>query len=360
MIKKNLGKLIIGTIVILLPMVAGIILWDKLPDTMATHFGASGNADGFSSKAFAVFGLPLILAALQWLGLIITAKDPKNKEQSPKAINMGIWIMPVLSIVVSAVMYSLALGLEFSVEKIIPAVLGISFILIGNYLPKCRQNSTLGIKITWTLADEENWNRTHRIAGITWVIGGIVMLAGIFLPIEVYLIAFIPVMLLMVLIPTVYSYFLYKKKGNKEEVKAAIKEVRKNNKVGVIITAIVIPLILVFVAVLMLTGDVNVELGEESFEVKATYWDDIEVDYDDIDSIEYRESCDGTRVYGYGSARLLLGMFENEEFGKYTRCTYTGKKPCIVLEADGEILVIGLESAEETKALYNDLSKKIG
>ncbi len=359
MIKKNLGKLIIATIVILLPIAAGLILWDKLPDTMTTHFGVSGKADGFSSKAFAVFGLPLILAALQWLGMIITDKDPKNKDQSQKALNMGIWIMPVLSIVVNAVVYSLALGLEFNIEKIIPAVLGISFILIGNYLPKCRQNSTMGIKITWTLSDEENWNRTHRIAGITWVIGGIVMLAGIFLPIEVYLISFIPVMLIMVLVPTIYSYALYKKKGNKEEVKAAIKEVRKNNRVGVIITAIAVPLILVFAAVLMFTGDVDVELGEESFEVKSVYWDDIEVAYHDIDSIEYRESCDGTRVYGFGSARLLLGVFENDEFGKYTRCTYTGKKPCIVLSAGGDVLVIGLERAEETNALYNELCEKI-
>ncbi len=359
MIKKNLGKLIIATIIILLPMVAGIILWDKLPDTMTTHFGASGKADGFSSKAFAVFGLPLILAALQWLGLIVTDKDPKNKEQSPKAINMGIWIIPVLSIVVNAVIYAISLDIEFKMEKIMPLILGLGFILIGNYLPKCKQNSTMGIKISWTLADEENWNKTHRVAGITWVIGGIVMLAGVFLPIEVYLIAFIPVMLLMCLIPTVYSYSLYKKKGNKEEVKAALKEVRKNNRVGVIITATVVPLILALVAVLMLTGDVNVELGEESFEVKATYWEDIEVVYDDIDSIEYRESCDGIRAYGYASARLLLGIFENDEFGKYTRCTYTGNKPCIVLTADEDVLVIGLESSEETKELYEALSEKI-
>ncbi len=359
MIRKNLGKIIISTVVILLPMAAGIILWNKLPDTMATHFGASGKADGFSAKSFAVFGLPLIMAVLQWLGLLITAKDPKNKEQSRKAFNIALWTMPVMSVVVNALIYAIALDAEIKIEKIMPLIFGLGFIIVGNYLPKCKQNSTIGIKLSWTLADEENWNRTHRVAGIIWVIGGILMLSGVFLPIKVYLITFIPTVFLMILIPAIYSYSFYRKNGNKEDVKAAMKEVRKNNKVGVITVAIIVPVILALVAVLMFTGNVKVELGEESFEVKTAYWDDVEISYSDIDSIEYRESCDGIREYGYGSARLLLGIFENDEFGRYTRYTYKNDA-CVVLTAGEDVLVIGLESDEETKALYNDLSKKIG
>ena len=89
-----------------------------------------------------------------------------------------------------------------------PILLGVVFIAIGNYLPKCKQNYTIGIKISWTLASEENWNKTHRLAGWVWVGGGIVMmLSGFF---GILWLTFLPVAI-MVLVPLVYSYILHKK-----------------------------------------------------------------------------------------------------------------------------------------------------
>ena len=86
------------------------------------------------------------------------------------------------------------------------------FIIIGNYLPKARQNYTIGIKIPWTLANEENWNRTHRLAGYLWMICGILMII-------ISLTRFVPtewlvgIFLIMVLIPCIYSYWMHAKKG---------------------------------------------------------------------------------------------------------------------------------------------------
>ena len=65
MLKANKKTLIIASIITVLPILIGIMLWNRLPDPMATHFGMDNEADGFSSKAFAVFGIPLCLLALE-------------------------------------------------------------------------------------------------------------------------------------------------------------------------------------------------------------------------------------------------------------------------------------------------------
>ena len=89
-----------------------------------------------------------------------------------------------------------------------PILLGLIFIAIGNYLPKCKQNYTIGIKIPWTLASEENWNRTHRFAGWVWVGGGVVMLLSGFL--GIFWLTLVPA-IIMAAVPLIYSYILHKK-----------------------------------------------------------------------------------------------------------------------------------------------------
>ena len=101
--------------------------------------------------------------------------------------------------------YAAALGREVRIEMVMPLLMGAIFIIIGNYLPKCGQNYTIGIKIPWTLHSEENWNRTHRFAGPVWVVGGLVMMLSGFLGENRIMIA---AALVMVLAPTAYSYLL--------------------------------------------------------------------------------------------------------------------------------------------------------
>ena len=212
MMKANRKTLIIASIVTLLPVLIGIICWNRLPDVMATHFGMNNEADGFSRKAFAVFGLPAILLAVLWIGAFVTSHDPKRQNISPKMFSLGLWIAPVISLVVAATMYPINLGYALDVTFFAGLFLGLMFIIIGNYLPKARQNYTIGIKIPWTLANEENWNRTHRFAGYLWMICGILVILGC-------LTRFVPahwmfgIFLIMVLVPSIYSFWLHAKKG---------------------------------------------------------------------------------------------------------------------------------------------------
>ena len=212
MLKANRKTLIITSVVTILPVLIGVIYWNRLPDVMATHFGTNNEANGFSSKAFAVFGLPAVLLAVLWLGAFVTSNDPKRQNISPKMFSLGLWIAPVVSLVAAATIYPVNLGYELDISFFAKLLLGMMFIIIGNYLPKARQNYTIGIKIPWTLANEENWNRTHRLAGYLWMICGILMII-------ISLTRFVPtewlvgILLIMVLIPCIYSYWMHAKKG---------------------------------------------------------------------------------------------------------------------------------------------------
>lgn len=208
MIKQNKLKLIITSIITLLPMLAGIILWDKLPAEIPTHFTIDGTPDNYSSKAFTVLFFPLFLLFIHWLCTIATSFDPKVKNISKKPITLVLMICPIMSIFLHTIIYLFALGIKVDIPIIMCLFFGVIFIIIGNYLPKCRQNYTIGIRIPWTLNDEDNWNKTHRFAGILWTIAGFVFLATAFLG-SFWI--FIALVIIMVIVPIIYSFVLHKK-----------------------------------------------------------------------------------------------------------------------------------------------------
>ena len=212
MLKDNKKTLIITSILTILPILIGVYFWNRLPDVMATHFGANNEANGFTSKAFAVFGLPLILLAAEWFGALVTSHDPKKQNISPKMFAFVLWIVPVVSLLGAATIYPYNLGYQIDITFIAELLLGVIFIVVGNYLPKARQNYTIGIKIPWTLANEENWNRTHRLAGYLWVIGGILMVIAALTGIAKtqWMIA---VFFALAIVPFVYSYWLHVKRN---------------------------------------------------------------------------------------------------------------------------------------------------
>ena len=151
------------------------------------------------------------MLAVQWLCAFATSMDPKQKNIADKPMVLVLWIVPMLSNLMSTLMYLVATGRPVPVETIVPAFIGVTLALIGNYLPKCKQTYTLGIKLPWTLADEENWNKTHRLAGKLWTMCGIAITV---LAVFNYLWAEVIVFVLMVIVPTVYSYLLYRKNAD--------------------------------------------------------------------------------------------------------------------------------------------------
>ena len=207
---KKIDKktLIITTLVNLIPIIVGLLIWDKLPDTIATHFGMDGTPNGWSSKAFTVFGIPLFLTFGHLLCIGITSQDPKYDNMSDKLFGLVLWMIPAISILLMVTCYGYSLGWKLNMSKYGCVVLGVMFMIIGNYLPKCKQNYTMGIKIPWTLDNEDNWNKTHRLAGFLWVIGGVAMVVNAFIGSEWSILV---ISVVMVFVPMIYSYLYFKK-----------------------------------------------------------------------------------------------------------------------------------------------------
>ena len=358
MLKTYKKQLIVASLLTLLPIAVGLALMDKLPLAFATHWGIDGQPDSWSSRSFAIFVPPVIMLALFWVCVYFTGKDPGNQGRNKKPLGMVIWIVPFLSNLCCGMIYALALGATFSVTNLMLVVMGLLFVVMGNYMPKCQMNSTIGIKVSWAYTSEENWNATHRFAGRVWVIcGGLMMLSALLpakLGIAVMLIGFIP----MVVSPMVYSWLYYKKQlARGDDLKSMPPQLKKVSR-GAWIAAV---LILAGCTVLLVTGDVEVTFGDTAFTVDATYHEALTVEYAAVDSLEYRDDdVPGLRVGGFGSPRLLLGYFENDEFGTYTRYTYTDADSGIVITVGEKVLVISGETPAETRTIYEDLVQCTG
>ena len=175
MFKRNKKMLLLTSLITLLPMLMGLALWSRLPDPIATHFDFSGEPNGWSSKAFAVLGMPVFLLGVHLVCAASLQMDPKSKNIQDKMYRIVLWICPVISVLCCCGTYLYALGAEVHFSLWGPLVTAVMFLVLGNYLPKCRQSYTMGIRLPWTLADEDNWNATHRFAGRVWIVCGAVM-----------------------------------------------------------------------------------------------------------------------------------------------------------------------------------------
>lgn len=206
-LKENSGLLILTSAVVLVPALIGLLFWKRLPEQMPTHWSFSTEPDGYSSRAFAVFGLPLILLAGHLFCAVVTCVDGKSQNIGPKMFRIILWSCPALSIYLTILMYGTVFSLNINANRITMIFLGIMFAALGNYLPKCRQNHTVGIRIPWTLHDEQNWNRTHHFAGRLWMIGGILLVLNAFIVAKENWGLFILciIIVLLILLPIAYS-----------------------------------------------------------------------------------------------------------------------------------------------------------
>ena len=206
--KNHKRTIIFTTILTLLPIAVGLILWNKLPDQMAIHFNAANEPDNWASKPFAVVGMPAIIAVIHLVCLFVTANDPKKQNITGVMKTLMLWICPFISWLCAGMTIGYALNAVRNIGVVVCVFLGILFMVIGNYLPKCTPNYTIGIKLPWTLSDEGNWRYTHRIGGFCFTAAGLIVLVSAFfgwmwLPLAALVLAAV--------VPTVASFLYYKK-----------------------------------------------------------------------------------------------------------------------------------------------------
>lgn len=158
-----------------------------------------------------VFGLPVCILVMHLICVFATVQDPKSGNLVQKIRGLACWICPVISLYTAILIYSGAMGYAVDIILWICVLISGIYIVFGNYMPKCRPNNTIGIKLPWTLADEEVWTRTHRMAGPLCMVGGFVILLDVFLQWKLVCVMLVTTGVVTV-VPAAYSFVLYQKR----------------------------------------------------------------------------------------------------------------------------------------------------
>lgn len=166
---------IITSIVCLLPILLGISLWTKLPDTMAIHFNIYGDPDNFASKGFVVFGIPILMVVLQAFCCFINDINSYKHGDRKKFTTVTKWIIPALTVVLQIITLGYGLGWNLDVRKIVSFVVGVIFLVIGNYLPKFDYIKNYDV-------NTEKARKINRFIGYETVVMGLLFFVSIFLP----------------------------------------------------------------------------------------------------------------------------------------------------------------------------------
>jgi uncharacterized membrane protein len=215
-IMENFMKKIIWLIIII-PAVYLAIVWNQLPERVAMHFNLKGDIDRYGSKNGLLLLISLLTVLNAGIYLLLTNMyriDPKKKAADNKGRfqRIGFGVSVFMAAVLCFVIYSSVNGnAKFSVRLILAAV-GLLFAFMGNYMHNIKPNYFAGIRLPWTLNNDENWKKTHLLAGKLWFVGGLLIaIMCLLLPVVLSMILFFIITVFITVIPGVYSYRLYKK-----------------------------------------------------------------------------------------------------------------------------------------------------
>src|SRR5216117_1796737 len=206
-----------GLMVAFLAVALSICAHPQLPPTVATHWNLNGTPDGYSSQAWALSIIPIVLVAMTVVFNVLPKLDPRH-ENYAKFLS-SYWLIAnaiiVFLLVAHAMVIAAGLGFPVKIDRLMPLGIGLLFIFLGNYLTRVEPNWFIGIRTPWTLSSDTVWRKTHRTGGWLMVLGGFVVAACAFLPHGAFLPLFITAILIWAVIPIVQSYILWKREQSK-------------------------------------------------------------------------------------------------------------------------------------------------
>ena len=199
-------------IIVALPFLYLAYLWPSLPEQVPLHWNLEGEIDRYGSKKELII-IPFLLPFLTYLiFLVVPYIDPKKKIElmGKKYHQLKFVLVLFMSCLALYILYSTKTEKLFS-SRVLFVLIGLLFSAIGNYMPSMKPNYFIGIRTPWTLEHEDIWYSTHRLAGVLWAGGGLLIIVlAITLPSSIFIIPFFIVIAIMVIIPLVYSYLLYR------------------------------------------------------------------------------------------------------------------------------------------------------
>jgi len=208
-------KYIASIIILILSIALSVIYYPMLPDTMASHWNASGIADGFSGKDSNVLLFPILNAILLVLLFFVPRLDPKYSNILKFEKKFLIFVNSILAFMVllQLQVFLWNTGTIISMNVLMPIMMGGLFILIGWLLKDAKQNYSIGIRFPWTLNNEVVWNSTHKFGSKLFMASGLLsIISGIFIPAYSFIILIGSILIILPVLAT-YSYLEFRKKA---------------------------------------------------------------------------------------------------------------------------------------------------
>lgn len=207
----NLKKELPLIIIILLPFIYLAYIWKDLPVTVPVHFNIQGEVDGYGAKSELII-IPFVLPLLTYLILLVIPKiDPKQKlnNMGNKLQSIKFLVTTFMSVLALFIIYSAQHQSIFNPNYII-LLIGVLYIILGNYFKTIKANYFLGIRTPWTLENETVWKETHILGGKIWFIGGLIIVLSSFLnEKQTNFSLFILITVIITIVPIVYSYLKF-------------------------------------------------------------------------------------------------------------------------------------------------------
>ena len=204
---------IITLVMIALALLAGAILWNQLPDQMASHWGPNDQVNGYMPKFWGVFLMPLITLGMLALFLVVPNIDPlkANIAQFRETFNLFIVLIVVFMLYIHGLTLTWSLGHQnFKMSSAMLPFMGVLFIGVGYMLRKAKRNFFIGIRTPWTLSSDSVWDKTHQLGSILFMVSGaFAIIGGIFGGMTAFWLMFVP-LIGSSLFLVVYSYVLYR------------------------------------------------------------------------------------------------------------------------------------------------------
>ena len=210
---KTKTMIIISLVLIVGVILAGVLLWNRLPDQMASHWNEQDQVDGYMGKFWGVFMVPLMCVGLTLLFLAIPLIDPlkANIAKFRETFNAFIVMFVLFMVYVHGLTLAWNLGYtNFRFSSMLLPAMGLLFIFIGFMIRKAKRNYFIGIRTPWTLSNDKVWDETHKLGGKLFIAAGVVTLLGAFFPGQAFILLMVSIFG-AALVPVVYSYLLWRK-----------------------------------------------------------------------------------------------------------------------------------------------------
>lgn len=210
--------IIVSALLIIVITLAGLLLWNSFPDQMASHWNEQDQVDGYMSKFWGVFMVPLLMAGLTLLFLAIPHIDPlkKNIADFRGVFNIFIVLFNVFMAFIHALTLAWNLGhTGFRMSIVMLPAMGLLFIFIGILIRKAKRNFFIGIRTPWTLSSDRVWDETHRLGSKLFIAAGVVTFIGILFPDQAFILLMVSVIAAS-LISVLYSYLVWRREAKGE------------------------------------------------------------------------------------------------------------------------------------------------